>query len=80
MHELYIAEKLIKEVEKIAEGSKSEKVLEVNVAIPEDEHFTEKEFTDILKVQSEGTSINDAKFNVVTEKTNKVYVKDIKVL
>lgn len=80
MHEIYIAEKIIKKIEKTALENKADKVLEVNVVIPEDEHFTEDEFKNILKMQAEGTILEKAKFIVISEKTDTVYVKDIKVL
>lgn len=80
MHELYLAEKIIDEIEKKAQKNGARKVLEVNIAIPEDEHFTESEFEKILKMQAEDTKTHDAKIMVTKEKTDKVYIKDIKII
>lgn len=79
MHEIYIAEEIINTVENEAETKNAEEVLEVRVAIPEDEHFTPETFESILKMQAEGTMSERAKFYVFAEKTDKTYIKDIKV-
>lgn len=79
MHEIYIAEEIINTIENEAETKNAEEVLEVRVAIPEDEHFTPETFADILKMQAEGTMSERAKFYVFPEKTNKTYIKDIKI-
>jgi len=79
MHEIYIAEEIINTVENEAETKNAEEVLEVRVAIPENEHFTPETFTDILKIQAEGTMSERAKFYVFREKTDKAYIKNIKI-
>ena len=80
MHEIYLAEQVIQEIIKIAKQNKSEEILEANVVVPQDEHFTEKEFKDILKIQAEGTLAEKTNFKISKENTKKVYIKDIKVI
>jgi Zn finger protein HypA/HybF involved in hydrogenase expression len=79
MHEIYLAEQIINETLKRAKENKAQEILEVNIAIPEDEHFTESEFKNILKMQAEGTLAEKTNFRVLKENTKKPYIEDIKI-
>ena len=79
MHELYLAEKVIKEVLRISKKNNAKEILEVNIAIPKDEHFTEKVFAKILKDQAYETKVEKAKLKGKIKDTKKVYIKDIKI-
>lgn len=79
MHELYLAEQIIQEVIKKAHENKAKKVLEATIIIPQNEHFTEKEFQSILEMQAKDTPAGNAKFKVSKEATSKIYIKDIKI-
>lgn len=79
MHELYLAEKILNAVLEKAEEEKASTILETTIIIPENEHFTEKEFKDILKTQAEGTLAEKTEFKVLKENCEKIYIKDIKI-
>ena len=79
MHEIYLAEEIINKVQNEAETKEAEKVTAVRIAIPEDEHYTAEAFEDALKIQAEGTLAEGAKFYVFPEKTDKPYIKDIRI-
>ncbi len=79
MHEIYLAEKIIEQITGVAKKNKAKKLCEAKIIIPKDEHFTEREFRDILKMQAEGTSAEKAVFEVVAKDTDKVYIENIKI-
>lgn len=79
MHELYLAEQILKQILETTEKTGSENVIEARIAIPEDEHFTPKEFKEILEMQAEGTEAQNISFIVFKEKTDKIYIKSIEV-
>ncbi|NTU69708.1 hydrogenase maturation nickel metallochaperone HypA [bacterium] len=79
MHEIYLAEEIINIIDTEAETKNAEEVLEVRVAVPEDDHYTPETFKDILKMQAEGTLSERANFYVFTEKIDKPYIKDMKI-
>jgi len=79
MHEVYLAEEIINIIKNKAETKNAQEVLEVRVAVPEDDHYTPEAFADILKMQAEGTVAERAQFYVLSEKIDKPYIKDIKV-
>jgi len=79
MHEIYLAEKIIGEILNKAKENKALKVLEVKIVIPKGEHFTEKEFENILKMQAEDTLAEKTIFKVFSENTEKIYIKDMKI-
>lgn len=79
MHEIYLAEQVVQEIIKKAQEEKAKEILEATIAIPKNEHFTEKEFKSILENQAIDTIVSKTKFNVIKEDTPRVYLKDIKV-
>lgn len=79
MHEIYLAEKVIKQIEKVAKENNAKKVINIRVVIPEEEHFTSEAFGEMLKAQAQEGVAKEAKFIVIAEDTDKVYIKDIKV-
>jgi len=79
MHELYLAEQVIDQIIKRAQENKAKEILEATVVIPKDEHFTEKEFQSILENQAQHTVLEKTKFKVLSEKTEKIYIKEIRI-
>jgi len=80
MHELYLAQQILDQILKKADEERAEEIVEASIVIPKSEHFTEKEFKDILKIQAEGTLAEKTNFKISKENTKKVYIKDIKVI
>lgn len=79
MHELYLAEQILDQILKKADEEGAEEIVEASIVIPKSEHFTRKEFEDILKMQAEGTRAENAKFKISEEETKSPYIKEIKV-
>ena len=79
LHEIYLAEGIINKIVSEAQQNQAESVLEVRIAIPEDDHYTPESFVDILKMQAEGTLAETAKFYVAYEEIKEPYIKDIKI-